>query len=108
MNPDDDAFLDTVNVKDLGDICLKIFEVLRFREGGILPGTTKVADGKVHERTKKTMGHRVGWAQLRPVLRRRSLVVDVEMQVRSREEHKAVPTNIYDRKGRQLFGKLHV
>lgn len=107
MNSDDDAFLDTVNVKDLGDISLKIFEVLRFREGGILPRTTMVADGKVHERTKKVMGHRVGWAQLQLILRRRSLVVNFEMQVRSRDGRKALPTNIYDRKSRQSFGKLH-
>ncbi|KAF9463929.1 hypothetical protein BDZ94DRAFT_1257779 [Collybia nuda] len=58
---DDDAFLDTANVKDLGDISLKIFEVLQFHQTEtFLPEGLRVPDGKVHERSKKITGHRVG------------------------------------------------
>lgn len=59
-NSDDDAYLDTANVKDLGDITLEILEVRRYPGKDIHPHTINVSDGKIHERTKKAMGHHIG------------------------------------------------
>lgn len=59
-NSDDDAYLDAANVKDLGDITLEILEVHQSLGKDIQPYSISVSNGKVHERTKKAMGHHIG------------------------------------------------
>lgn len=57
---DDDRFLDPENMKNLGDICAEIRVVVIERlvtHGSQADGLDH--DGKVHERSKKAMGHRV-------------------------------------------------
>lgn len=57
---DDDAFLNVPTSPELGDIKLEIFEVKVQGKGKFNPLPIPASDDeKIHERSKKAVGHRV-------------------------------------------------
>jgi hypothetical protein len=56
---DDDAFLHTTNVKDIGDIVIRICVFIPDEREGLPDIFPQMPIGIVHERSKKGIGHQV-------------------------------------------------
>jgi hypothetical protein len=62
---DDDKYLSQPTSAELGDIRLEIKEVMVIGKSNFMGEQTLPAEpDKIHERSKKAIGHRFGWVRL--------------------------------------------